>query len=64
MRPRPEKKRSTSSRKERNQTQSSNALPPNKEFFLTVNFHTQAILALTYPFLISYIICGWIPMLS
>jgi hypothetical protein len=42
MRPRPEKKRSTSSRKERNQTQSSDALPPNTEFFLTINFLTPA----------------------
>jgi hypothetical protein len=42
MRPRPEKKRSISSRKERNQTQSSDALPPNTEFFLTINFLTPA----------------------
>jgi hypothetical protein len=47
MRPRPEKKRSTSSREERNQTQSSDALSPNTEFFLTISFLTLAILALT-----------------
>jgi hypothetical protein len=49
MRPRLEKKSSTSSRKERSQTRPSDALPPNTEFFLTVNFLTQAILAITYP---------------
>jgi hypothetical protein len=42
IRPRLEKKRSTSSRKERSQTQPSDALPPNKEFFLTVNFLTPS----------------------
>jgi hypothetical protein len=31
-------KRSTLSRKKRSQTQSSDALPPNTEFFLTINF--------------------------
>jgi hypothetical protein len=64
MRPRPEKKRSTSSRKERNQTQYSDALSPNTEFFLTISFLTLTILALTYPSLISYIIGSWIPTLS
>jgi hypothetical protein len=39
-RPRLEKKRSTSSRKERSQTQSSDALPLNIEFFPTINFLT------------------------
>jgi hypothetical protein len=64
MRPRPEKKESTSSRKERSQTQYPDALPPNTEFFLTISFLTLAILALTYPSLISYIISSWIPILS
>jgi hypothetical protein len=48
-RPRLEKKRSTSSRKEGSQTQPSVALPLKTEFFLAINFLTQAILALTYP---------------
>jgi hypothetical protein len=62
--PRPkETRRSTSTRKERNQTQPSDALPPSTEFFLTINFLTLAILTQTYPSLISYVINGWIPML-
>jgi hypothetical protein len=38
--PRLEKKRSTSSRKERSQTQSSDALPLNTEFFPFINLLT------------------------
>jgi hypothetical protein len=54
--------RSTSSRKERSQTRSSKALPPNKEFFLTVNFLTPRY---SWPVqLISYIMSSRIPMLS
>jgi hypothetical protein len=40
IRPRPEKKRSTPSRKGGSQTQSSDALPLETKFFLTINFLT------------------------